>query len=112
MFVVAHPAKYVRQQGQPKPVITLNEVKGASEWYAKADNGISVWRDEGDTSGASDVHIQKVRFREVGRAGTCARLIYDRVTGRFTDPNHRMTISEAMAMQAAPYELREPGEEG
>ncbi len=86
VFVVAHPAKYQRQQGQPKPVITLNDVKGASEWYAKADNGISVWRDEQDTSGATDVHVQKIRFREVGRAGGAVRLYYDRVSGRFTDP--------------------------
>ncbi len=83
VFVVAHPAKYQRIPNQPKPVITLNEVKGASEWYAKADNGISVWRDEMDSTGASDIHIQKIRFREVGRAGNAVRLYYDRVTGRF-----------------------------
>ncbi len=87
VFVVAHPAKYQRIAGQPKPVITLNDVKGASEWYAKADNGISVWRDEQDTTGATDVHVQKIRFREVGRAGGAVRLYYDRVTGRFTDPS-------------------------
>lgn len=103
VFVVAHPAKYMRQQGQPKPVITLNEIKGASEWYAKADNGISVWRDEMDTSGATDVHIQKIRFREVGRAGAAVRLYYDRVTGIFTDPNHRPTVDELVEKQ-----LKEP----
>ncbi len=109
VFVVAHPAKYIRPQGQAKPVITLNDVKGASEWYAKADNGISVWRDEGDETGASDVHVQKIRFREVGRAGHCVRLYYDRVTGRFTDPNQRPTIDELVVRAARPYVLREPG---
>lgn len=94
VFVVAHPAKYVRQKGEPRPVATLNDVKGASEWYAKADNGLSVWRDETDTSGAADVHVQKIRFREVGRAGAVVRLYYDRVTGRFTDPAHKPTIDE------------------
>lgn len=98
VFVVAHPAKYQRVQGQPKPVITLNDVKGASEWYAKADNGLSVWRDEQDTSGATDVHIQKIRFREVGRAGGAVRLYYDRVTGRFSDPS-------------VPRYQRQPGED-
>ncbi len=96
IFVVAHPAKYMRVHGQAKPVITLNEVKGASEWYAKADNGISVWRDEGDDTGATDIHVQKIRFREVGRAGHCVRLYYDRVSGRFTDPNQRPTIDDYM----------------
>ncbi len=69
VFVVAHPTKYVRQPGQARPVPSLNEIKGASEWYAKADNGISVWRDETDRTGATEIHVQKIRFREVGRAG-------------------------------------------
>jgi twinkle protein len=102
VFVVAHPAKYIRQKGEAKPVITLNEVKGASEWYAKADNGLSVWRDEADTSGATDVHIQKIRFKEVGRAGGAVRLYYDRVTGRFTDPSERTKYARY---------TREPGDE-
>lgn len=104
IFVVVHPTKYQRLHGQPKPVITLNECKGSSEWYAKADNGISVWRDEMDTTGAADIHVQKVRFREVGRSGGAVRLYYDRVTGRFTDPNHRPTIEDYM-------QTREPGED-
>lgn len=97
VFVVAHPGKYHREPGKQKPVITLNDIKGASEWYAKADNGLSVWRDEQDQSGASDVHVQKIRFREVGRAGEAVRLYYDRVTGRFSDPTAT--------------HLREPGED-
>lgn len=106
IFVVAHPAKYIRQNGQPKPIITLNEVKGASEWFAKADNGLSVWRDETDTTGATDVHIQKIRFREVGRAGGAVRLYYDRVSGRYTDPNHKPTIDDYLSRIE-----REPGDE-
>lgn len=106
VFMVVHPAKYQRIHGQPKPVITLNECKGASEWYAKADNGISVWRDEMDTSGASDIHVQKIRFREVGRAGGAVRLYYDRVTGCFSDPHHRPTIDDYMKRRH-----REPGED-
>lgn len=95
VFVVAHPGKYTRESGKPKPVPTLNEVKGASEWFAKADNGLAVWRDELDDTGATDVHVQKIRFREVGKIG-CARLYYDRVTGRFTDPRYRPTIDDLM----------------
>lgn len=83
ILVVAHPAKYHRIPGQPKPIITLNDVKGASEWYAKADNGISVWRDEQDSACRTDIHVQKVRFREVGKAGGAVSLYYDRVTGRY-----------------------------
>lgn len=114
VFVVAHPSKYTRQPGQPRPVATLNEVKGASEWYAKADNGISIWRDETDRTGATDVHIQKIRFREVGRAGGKVELYYDTVSGRYTDPHHRPTIDELVERQRqAPgfMKTREPGED-
>lgn len=123
VFVVAHPAKYHREKGEKKPVMTLNDVKGASEWYAKADNGISVWRDEGERNSPTEVHIQKIRFREVGRIGK-ADLYYDRVNGRFTDPNHRPTIDELMseeykgqfgprdqAVRGGWIEGREPGDE-
>lgn len=105
VFVVAHPAKYLRRDGEKKPVITLNEVKGASEWYAKADNGISVWRDEGEGESPTEIHVQKIRFREVGRVGM-TRLYYDRVTGRFTDPSHRPTIDELVEQQR--LDLDEP----
>lgn len=108
VFVVAHPAKYQKKNGEPKPVISLNDVKGASEWYAKADNGISVWRDETDRDGGTDIHIQKIRFREVGRAGDSVRLVYDRVTGRFSNPNQRPTIDDYMRDD---FKLREPGDE-
>jgi twinkle protein len=110
VFVVAHPAKYVRQPGKDRPVPSLNEVKGASEWYAKADNGIAIWRDETDTSGVTEVHVQKVRFREVGRAGNMIRLYYDRVTGRYTDPNHKPTIRELEQRHQGRL-IREPGED-
>lgn len=103
VFVVAHPAKYIRQPGQSRPVATLNEIKGASEWFAKADNGISVWRDETDSTGATDVHIQKIRFREVGRAGGVVRLYYDRVTGRYSDPNHKPTIEDYVGKLNEPF---------
>lgn len=108
IFMVVHPAKYQRIHGQPKPVITLNECKGASEWYAKADNGISVWRDEMDTSGASDIHVQKIRFREVGRAGGAVRLYYNRVTGCFSDPHYKPTIEDYVERQ---MRARDPGED-
>ena len=98
VFVVAHPSKYHREKGEKKPVITLNDVKGASEWYAKADNGISIWRDEGERNSPTEVHVQKIRFREVGRIGK-ADLWYDRISGRFTDPNHRPTIDELMSQE-------------
>ena len=110
-FIVAHPAKVNRDKNGKHPVPTLFDVKGASEWNAKADNGICIWRNPLEPETGTDVHVQKVRFREVGKAGGGCNLQYDRTHGRFIDPNHRPTIDELMAKQAEPFQLREPGED-
>jgi hypothetical protein len=110
-FVVAHPAKVFRDKAGKYPVPTMFDVKGASEWNAKADNGVCIWRDMLDPDHGTDVHVQKVRFREVGKAGGGCNLKYDSVSGRFVDPNHRPSIDELVAKQAEPYRLREPGDD-
>lgn len=109
-FVVAHPRIPRKEPGASYPVPTLYDVKGASEWNAKADNGISVWRDLSDPEHGTDIHVQKVRFREVGKAGGGCNLKYDIVTGRFTDPHQRINIDDYLKRQAEPLKLqREPG---
>jgi len=111
IFVVAHPAKVLRDKNGKYPVPTMFDVNGASEWNAKADNGICVWRDMLDPDYGTDIHVQKVRFREAGKAGGGCNLNYDMVTGRFTDPNQRPTIDELMARPETKFRLREPGED-
>lgn len=95
-FVVAHPSKSHRDSTGNYPVPTMFDVKGASEWNAKADNGVCIWRDMLYPEHGTDVHVQKVRFREVGKAGGGCKLHYDRVSGRFIDPHHRKSIDELM----------------
>lgn len=84
-FVVAHPNMPKRGKDDKFPVPTMYDVKGASEWNAKADNGICVWRDLLHPEEGTDVHVQKVRFREVGKAGGGCKLWYDVVSGRFNE---------------------------
>lgn len=51
----------------------------------KADNAISVWRNVGGPDqDIADVHIQKIRFKEIGKVGF-GSLRYNAVTGRFID---------------------------
>lgn len=85
-FVVAHPKVTKRENGK-YPIPTMFDVKGASEWNAKADNGICVWRDMLNPQDGTDVHVQKVRFREVGMAGGGCKLFYQRIhmTGRYQE---------------------------
>lgn len=102
-FIVAHPSKLKREDGKI-PVPTLFDVKGAQEWNSKADNGICVWRDILNPEYGTDIHVQKVRFREVGKAGGGCNLKYDAVSGRFLDVNPRPMVNDYRR-------TREPGED-
>lgn len=89
IFIVAHPAKLIRQKSDESakvyPVPTPYDVSGSAHWRNKADNCICVWRDVQDPHSSTEIHVQKIRFREVGAVGM-GKLYYDAATGRFIDP--------------------------
>jgi hypothetical protein len=85
LWLVAHPTKLqkdVRTNSYPVP--TLYDISGSAHFRNKADFGISVWRDVMNESSPTDVHIQKVRFRECGKVGKC-ELFMNVATGRFAE---------------------------
>lgn len=85
VWVVAHPAKLYKDADGRYPVPTPYDVSGSSHWNNKADNAISVWRNRGGKDeDIADVHIQKIRFKEVGRVGVVS-LRFNKLTGRFID---------------------------
>lgn len=84
IWVVAHPNKLQKDKEGNYPVPTPYDVSGGGKWRAKADMAISVWRDVEDEDKPTQVHIQKVRFRECGMVGV-ANLYHDAVTGRYHD---------------------------
>jgi twinkle protein len=84
VWVVAHPTKLIKDVSGHYPVPTLYDIAGSAHWYNKADNGISIWRDKEDAGTPVDIHVKKIRFREVGQLGI-AQLHYDPPTGRFLD---------------------------
>lgn len=89
VWIVAHPTKLqkaVKGEYEGKyPPPTPYDIAGSAHWRNKADNCITIWRDVESNSTHVEVHIQKVRFREIGRPGAIA-LLYDRTTGRFHEP--------------------------
>ncbi len=82
VWMVAHPTKLYRGKDGKYPVPTLYDISGSAHWRAKADNGIVIWRNFKDLSSAIEVHIQKIRFRQIGRLGV-AELAYIRETGGY-----------------------------
>lgn len=72
VWVVVHPSKLRRGDDGKYPVPTLYDCAGSAHWRNKADNGIVVWRDlSSDDRAEIEIHVQKVRFRTVGKRGSC-----------------------------------------
>ena len=85
LWLVAHPAKMQRDRDGKYPVPTPRDVSGSSHWWAKADNCITIHRDQIEHNQAVEVHVQKVRFKHIGHVGMTT-LLYDRITGRYHEP--------------------------
>lgn len=85
LWLVAHPTKLQKDiKTGTYPVPTLYDISGSAHFRNKADCGISVWRDVMNEKSATQIHVQKIRFRECGKPGVCD-LYFDVVSGRFTE---------------------------
>lgn len=83
LWLVAHPSKMQRNKDGRLPVPTPHDVSGSAHFWNKADNCVTVWRDQSDYQKQDvEIHVQKVRFKHIGHVGL-ATLKYDRVTGRY-----------------------------
>ena len=88
VWIVIHPAKLPRGNDGKYPVPTLYDCAGSAHWRNKADNGICVWRELGAADRPEvDVHIQKVRFRYVGRRGVVT-FRYDPICATYSEIQH------------------------
>ncbi|MDE3049557.1 MAG: toprim domain-containing protein, partial [Nitrospirota bacterium] len=94
VWVVAHPQKLYRREDGSYPVPTPYDISGSAHWRNKADNCLTLWRNEKEPDKPVQLHVQKIRFREVGKVGMVA-LQFDRITGRY---------KEATPASAAPWE--------
>jgi twinkle protein len=87
IWLVAHPTKLQKDTRGKYPVPTPYDVSGSAHWWNKADNCLAVWRDLSEPhSRKVQVHIQKIRFKEVGQIGL-GTLTYDPISGRYSDDN-------------------------
>lgn len=83
LWLIAHPSKMQKNKEGKLPVPTPHDISDSAHFWNKADNCITVWRDQSDYSKQEvDIHVQKVRFKHIGHIGLTT-LIYDRTTGRY-----------------------------
>lgn len=83
VFVIAHPTKLIKNDRGTYPVPTPYDVSGSANFRNKADNCLSIWWDYVNP-GWADIHVQKIRFGEVGMLG-CIRLDYNTTTGIYSE---------------------------
>lgn len=84
VWLVVHPTKLLRDKDGKYPVPTLYDCAGSAHFRNKADNGICVWRDFKDDTACVEIHVQKIRFRQIGRVGL-AKLKYIKPTASYRD---------------------------
>lgn len=84
VWVVAHPQKLYRNEDGSYPVPTPYDISGSAHWRNKADNCLTVWRDENDPDQPVKLYVQKIRFREVGKVGV-VDLEFNRTNGRYKE---------------------------
>jgi twinkle protein len=84
VWLVAHPQKLYRRDDGSYPVPTPYDISGSAHWRNKADNSITVWRDLKEPTSLVQIHIQKIRFREIGSPGL-VELRFNPVNGRYEE---------------------------
>jgi twinkle protein len=88
LWLVVHPTKLPRNKDGTRPVPSPYDLSGSSHWYNKADNIVTVHRDQSDEmSQIVELHVQKVRFKHIGKVGL-TELRYQRTTGRYFEAPH------------------------
>lgn len=83
IWLVAHPTKLKRNDDGTYPVPRLYDISGSAHFYNKADNGIVVHRPN-PKKPLVNVHVQKIRFREIGKIGQ-ASLLYVHDSGTYSE---------------------------
>jgi twinkle protein len=59
-------------------------ISGSQHWWNKADCALTVYRDLGQNDPRVEIHVQKVRFKHVGKIGLIP-LTYNRVVGTYSE---------------------------
>jgi twinkle protein len=83
VFFIAHPTKIHPDRRGSKVIVSGHDIAGSAAWFAKADIGITIWRDPHDVE-PPEAHIWKVRWSWIGRHGVCP-LKFDRSAGFWSD---------------------------
>lgn len=83
IWIIAHPTKIQKGEDDNYLIVKPYDIAGSAAWFNKPDNILSIYRTI-EQPDYTQIHIQKIKFREVGHTGTCT-LRHDSRTGTFYD---------------------------
>lgn len=84
VWISAHPQKLYRREDGSYPVPTPYDIAGSAHWRNKADNCLTIWRDELEPDCPVKLFVQKIRFKEVGKVGV-VELTWNKLSGRYEE---------------------------
>lgn len=84
VVLIAHPTKMVPNEDGEYRVPSLYDISGSANFSNKADVGMSVWRSFQQKTYVSDIHITKVRDRNIGERGS-VKLKWVQTTGTYEE---------------------------
>jgi len=83
IWIVAHPTKIQKDEEGNYLVVKPYDISGSAAWFSKPDNILSIHRTVLHPD-LTTIHVQKIKFREVGHTGSVT-LRHDSRTGIFLD---------------------------
>ena len=99
VWIVAHPTKLQKGNDGRYPVPTPYDIAGSAHWRNKADNCVTVHRDQVDAGSVVEIHVQKIRKKQNGRIGV-VDLQYNRVVGQYAcEPNYAPDVPKTPPVQ-------------
>lgn len=84
VWLIAHPQKLQPDRDGHYPKPSMYHISGSAHFRNKADMGLMIWRDVLQENAPTEIHIQKVRFRENGKPGM-VQMKFSPVTEQFFD---------------------------
>jgi twinkle protein len=82
VILVAHPRKVNRNTTNSElRRVEMNDINGSANFGNMADFCFTV--DRNDAKEIVTIYIDKVRFKHLGSANTCAKFVYNRINGRY-----------------------------
>lgn len=93
IWFVAHPAKMKRLVDGTIPVPTGHDISGSAAFYAKADVGLTVHRNDPETD-ISQIVVWKCRFSWVGKQGR-TDLRYNKTTSTYSEKTYDPFLSKS-----------------